>query len=315
MTDIAVVVVSFNTRELLRDCLASVLREEPAEVVVVDNGSADDSRALVHSGFPGVLLLADFRNLGFGAAVNQGVAACRAPYVLVLNADTRLEAGALRELAAELDRHPRAAVVGPRLLDAKGRPQSSWFPEPTPFNLLALNTCLNRLVRVTPGLSRRFRPVWSRNIPAGTVSWLKGASLALRREAFQGIGGFDTSYFLYAEDVDLCFRLREAGWEVRFTPSARVVHVEGASTRQARAKSMVRFFDSLARLYRRYYPPSYRAHLRRVVAVILLERLARDFLKRTFNPNPSRRQALADDVRLWRHLLTARLSFGGADPD
>lgn len=315
MTGMAVVVVNFNTRELLRNCLASVLLEEPAEVVVVDNGSVDDSRALVRHGFPGVLLISDLRNPGFGAAANRGVAACRAPYVLLLNADTRLEPGALRALIDELDRHPQAAVVGPRLLETDGGPQSSWFPEPTPFNLLALNTFLNRLVRVTPGLSRRFRPVWGRDVPAGTVPWLKGAALALRREAFQKVGGFDESFFLYAEDVDLCFRFRHAGWEVRFTEAARVVHVEGASTRQVRTEAMVRFFDSLARLYRRYYPPAWRARLRRVVAVILLERLVRDTLKQAFTRDPARRQALATDARLWHRLLTRRFSLGGADPD
>lgn len=315
MTGMAVVVVNFNTRELLRNCLASVLLEEPAEVVVVDNGSADDSRALVRNGFPGVLLISEPRNPGFGAAANRGVAACGAPYVLLLNADTRLEPGALRALTGELDRHPKAAVVGPRLLETDGRPQSSWFPEPTPFNLLALNTFLNRLVRVTPGLARRFRPVWGRDVPAGTVPWLKGAALALRREAFQAIGGFDESFFLYAEDVDLCFRLRNAGWEVRFTPAAQVVHVEGASTRQVRAEAMVLFFDSLARLYRRYYPPSWRARLRRVVALILLERLVRDTLKQAFTRDPDRRRALAADARLWHGLLTGRSSLGGADPD
>lgn len=315
MTRMAVVVVNFNTRELLRSCLASVLLEEPAEVVVVDNGSADDSRALVRNGFPGVLLISEPHNPGFGAAANRGIAACGAPYILLLNADTRLEPGTLRALTAELDRHPKAAVVGPRLLETDGRPQSSWFPEPTPFNLLALNTFLNRLVRVTPGLARRFRPVWGRDVPAGTVPWLKGAALALRREAFQAIGGFDESFFLYAEDVDLCFRFRNAGWEVRFTPAARVIHVEGASTRQVRAESMLRFFDSLARLYRRYYPPSWRARLRRVVALILLERLVRDILKQAFTRDATRRRALAADARLWHGLLTGRRSLGGADPD
>lgn len=315
MTGMAVVIVNFNTRELLRSCLASVLREGPAEVVVADNGSTDGSPELVRHGFPGVLLIPDPRNPGFGAAANRGIAACRAPYVLLLNADTRLEPDALRALTAELDRHPRAAAVGPRLLGADGRPQSSWFPEPTPFNLLALNTFLNRLVRLTPGLARRFRPVWGREVSAGTVPWIKGAALALRREAFEEVRGFDESFFLYAEDVDLCFRFRNAGWEVRFTDTARVVHVEGASTRQVHAESMVRFFDSLARFYRRYYPPAWRDRLLRVVAVILLERLVRDTLKQAFIRDPARRQGLAADARLWHRLLTRRLSLGGADPD
>jgi N-acetylglucosaminyl-diphospho-decaprenol L-rhamnosyltransferase len=312
---VGVVVVSFNTRALLRDCLASVLPQEPAEVVVVDNGSRDGSAEEVRTGFPGVRLISCPENPGFGAAANRGVASCESPFVLLLNADTRLEPGALPALVRALESHPRAGVVGPRLLETDGRPQSSWFPAPTPFNLLALNTWLNRVVRVTPVLRHRFQPVWARHLAAGPVPWIKGAALGLRRAAFEQVGGFEGSFFLYAEDVDLCFRLRQAGWEVRCAPEARIVHVEGASTRQARAESVALFFDSLGRFYQRHYPPSWGPRLRRVARAILFERLVRDTLKLAVLRDPGRRRELAADRRLWRQLLAGRLSLGGADPD
>ncbi|HEX3128319.1 MAG TPA: glycosyltransferase family 2 protein, partial [Thermoanaerobaculia bacterium] len=138
---LAVVVVNHNTRDLLRSCLETVraeAAEDIAEVVVVDNASTDGSPEMVRTGFPEVRVLANRHNPGYGAGANQGIAACRAPYILLLNSDTRLGGGSVAALTDWLDRHPRAAVVGPRLVNPDGTLQSSCFPELTPFNVLAL---------------------------------------------------------------------------------------------------------------------------------------------------------------------------------
>jgi GT2 family glycosyltransferase len=299
------VVVSFNTRDLLRACLASLRAEGPAATVVVDNASPDGSAAMVRAEFPEARLIANAANPGYGAAANQGIAACGAPAVLLLNADTAVEPGSLAALRRELDAHPRAAVVGPRLLDPDGALQISCYPFLTPFNLLVLGTWLNRLARVTPGLRRRFRPVWTPG-PACAVDWVKGAAMAIRREAFAAVGGFDPSFFMYSEEIDLCYRLRAAGWEVRFTPEARVIHVEGASTRQRRTPMVMQQFASMERFYERHYPPAYRRRLRWVVAAMTAEWLVRDALKLAAARDPDRRRRLAEDVRLWRRLLAGR---------
>src|SRR4030095_10427800 len=128
MAPIAVVVVNYNTLQHLRACLATVQSERPSEVVVVDNASSDGSVEMVRSEYPWVTLHANRKNLGYGAAANQGVASCTAPYVLLLNDDTLLESGGLRKLSVYLDRHPRAAIVGPRLVNPDGSPQPAWFP-------------------------------------------------------------------------------------------------------------------------------------------------------------------------------------------
>lgn len=296
--DMAAVVVSYNTRDLLRSCLESIRGGGIAEVVVVDNASTDGSPGMVRSEHPGVRLIANRHNPGYGGGANQGIAACRAPYVLLLNSDTLLEPGAAARLAAWLDRHPRCAVAGPRLLNPDGSLQSSCFPWLTPFNVLALNTWLNRLARLLP----RFRPTW-RGTPARAGHWVKGAALAIRREAFDAVGGFDESYFMYAEELDLCHRLRAAGWEVHYTPEATVVHVEGASTEQDRHAMAERLFASLELYYRRHHPERL-AGLRRVMKVVLLERIARDRWKAW--RYPERRERLAGDVALWRRMLAER---------
>jgi hypothetical protein len=297
-TDLAVVVVNYNTRDLLRSCLETVRAEGAegiTEVVVVDNASSDGSPGMIAAEFPEVRLLANRHNPGYGAGANQGVAACRAPYVLVLNSDTLLGEGSVSTLADWLDRHPRAAIAGPRLLNPDGTLQSSCFPELTPFNVLALNTGLNRLARLLP----RFRPTW-RGTPSKTGHWVKGAALAIRREAFAAVGGFDESYFMYAEEVDLCLRLNAAGWEVHYTPSATVVHVEGASTGQNRHAMAARLFASLEQLYRRHDPERL-PRLRRVLKVVLLERIVRDRWKMW--RYPERRARLEGDLALWRRMM------------
>lgn len=296
--DMAVVVVSYETRELLRACLESVRAEAPAEVVVVDNASRDGSAGMVRAAFPEVRLLDNAGNPGFGAAANQGIAACRSPYVLLLNGDTRVRPGALEVLGRELAGHPRAAVAGPQLLNADGTRQPSVFPFLKPFEVLAMNTYLNRLVRRTP----RFRPVYFPP-PAGEAPWVKGAALAIRREAFEAVGGFDEGYFLYAEEMDLCWRLRAAGWEVRFTPDARVVHEEGASTGGLRPEMAVRLFASLARFHRLHSSPGAVARLRWAVKLAMTEHIVRDRLKSLWTVDPGRRRDLEGNLEVWRRVL------------
>ncbi len=294
----AAVAVSHNTRELLRECLESVREEGPAETVVVDNASRDGSPEMVQAAFPGVRLLANAGNPGYGAAANQGIAACRAPYVLLLNGDTRLRPGTLAVLGRELERHPRAAVAGPLLLNPDGTRQPSCFPFLGPFEVLAMNTYLNRLVRRT----RRFRSVYS-TPPAGEVPWVKGAALAIRRTAFEGVGGFDEAYFLYAEEMDLCWRLRRAGWETRFTPEAAVVHVEGASTGRMRPERMLQLYASLERFHRLHSPRGRIRRLRRAVKLAMLEHVLRDAVKSLWTSDPERRRALGEDLAVWRRVL------------
>ena len=298
---IAAVVVNYNTRDLLRSCLESVRAEGIDEVVVVDNASTDGSPGMVRAEVPEARLIANAHNPGYGGGANQGIAACESPYVLLLNSDTLLRKGAASALAGWLDRHPRAAVVGPRLLNPDGTLQSSCFPDLTPFNVLALNTWLNRPARLLP----RFRPTW-RGTPSQNGHWVKGAALAIRRQAFDSVGGFDESYFMYAEELDLCKRLRAAGWEIHYTPEAAVTHIEGASTEQNRHAMAERLFLSLEKYYRQHHPGKL-PRLRRVLKAVLLERIARDRWKGW--RYPERRERLAGDIAVWRRML-----LGGPHP-
>jgi N-acetylglucosaminyl-diphospho-decaprenol L-rhamnosyltransferase len=308
----AVVVVSHNTRELLRDCLESLRSEEPAELIVADTGSTDGSAEMVRREFPWAVLLADGGNPGFGAAANRAVAACSSPFVLLLNADTRVGGGTLKALARHLRRNPRAAVVGPRLANADGSLQVSCFPFLGTFQLMLEKTPVARWLARVPFLRDRWLLSCSGHDRSRVVPWVLGAAMAIRREAFAAIGGFDPSYFMYSEEIDLCYRFKAAGWQVWFTPAGLVVHVGGASTGQRRPEMAVRRVVSSKRFYRRHYSRPRVLVLERVLALeamigaAMLGRWVRDELRLRLTRDESRKRRLAEDVSIWRGALGGR---------
>ena len=223
MAQITVAIVSWNTRDLLRDCLAPL--PASVDVWVVDNGSTDGSGEMVRAHFPGVRLVESERNLGFGGAVNLVARATSTPWLVVANADVRVTEGALDALVSAAERDPGAGAVAPRLVLPDGSTQHSVFAFPTvPFTVLfVLGLAGDRLC--VPG-----RWNWRR---ARRVPWAIGAFLLVRRDAWNAAGGFDERQWMYAEDLELGWRLRQAGWATRFEPRAVVHHVSAASTTTA----------------------------------------------------------------------------------
>ena len=295
MPRIAVAIVNYNTVGYLRDSLATVRAAGADEIVVRDNGSTDGSVDMVQREFPEVRVLDSRDNPGYGAASNQAVAACDSPYVLLLNSDTLLARDTLHVLADHLDAHPRAAIVGPRLHNTDGSLQRSAHGFPRPMTL-------RPVVRHIPGLRDRSLLTWPHDRPRA-VQWLKGAALAIRRTAFDRVGGFDPDFFMYFEETDLCYRLIEAGWEIHFTPATTIVHKGGASTDQVRAEMAVQFLASMRQFYRRHYPDGY---LRRLDAVLRLQTraaLVRDRARLLLARDPRAVATITDDLRVWHRVL------------
>lgn len=233
MPSMAVVVVDHDAGPVLADCLRSLAGEPVDEVVVVDNGGSRGTGDLadVPTGLDGRLhVVRTGTNLGYGAGANRGVAATTAELVVVANPDIEVHPGALRSLATELAADPTVGVVGPRIDEPDGRryPSARRFPSPVDAAGHAL------LGRVAPGnrFSRRYRMDDLREAGAATVDWVSGACFATRRRAWEELGGFDEGYFMYAEDMDLCWRAARAGWIVRYRPDAVVTHLQGVSTRR-----------------------------------------------------------------------------------
>jgi N-acetylglucosaminyl-diphospho-decaprenol L-rhamnosyltransferase len=299
---IAVAIVTYNTREHLRACLATVLGDAPYEVMVVDNGSSDGSVELVKAHFPDVALHPNRQNRGYGAGANQAIADCKAKYVLLLNSDTLLAPGALEALADYLDRNPRAAIVGPRLLYRDGQLQRSCFPFPTPLNSFLRESALSSLIRHVPMLREHYLLTWSHTHPR-VVPWVLGAALAIRREAFEAVGGFDESFFMYYEEIDLCYRLHAAGWQVHFAPVTNIVHIGEASTIRNRSAMAVQLYGSMNHFYRRHYSVGQMRKLRLIKTYIMLRNIARDVVRLLRASQSGECARLAQDLAVWTRVL------------
>lgn len=231
---VAVAVVSWNTRDLLAAALRSLepaARAGDAEVWVVDNASTDGSPAMVRERFPWVTLVESEENLGFGPAVNLVARRTAADWIAPANADIELEPGALDTLLETGAAEPRAGIVAPRLVLPGGATQHSVHPFPTLRLALAFNLGLHRLSR-TLGDRLTLEGAWDETRPR-VVDWAIGAFMIVRREAFDAVGGFDAEQWMYAEDLDLGWQIRAAGYTTRFEPRAVVRHVSSAAATQA----------------------------------------------------------------------------------
>jgi GT2 family glycosyltransferase len=233
MAEVAIAVVSWNTRELLDACLSSLERDVErgrAEVWVVDNGSSDGSPAMVRERHSWVHLL-EADNVGFGAAVNRVAALTATPWIAAANADVELTPGALEAMLQAGAAHREAGVIAPQLVLGDGQVQHSVHPFPTLTLTLTFNLGLAQAIRALGDqltIEGRWDPTRAR-----TVDWALGAFVLIRREAWDAVGGFDQRQWMYAEDLDLAWRLRRAGWRTWFAPSAVVRHAGAASTSQA----------------------------------------------------------------------------------
>lgn len=272
---------------------------------MVDTGSADGSAEMVCAEFGEATLVADIGNPGFGTAANEGIARCAdLPYILLLNADTVLRPGALAALAGYLDDHPGVAVLGPRIVGPENGLQRSTFPFPGPRSAFLGETRVGALARFVPGLRNSYLRTWSHD-RAREVPWVLGAAMTIRRSAFEVVGGFDPGIFLYFEETDLCYRLREMGWSVHFTPAATVMHVGGASTGQRRRESWLRYYAAMEDFYRRHRSRASLALMRLIVRTTRAAAWLRDSARLRWVRDAETRTRLTADVRAWKEIVRA----------
>jgi GT2 family glycosyltransferase len=238
--DISVVLVSFNTRDLLRDCL-STLRTETvglcSEVFVVDNVSRDGSADMVAAEFPEVKLIRTSVNLGFGGANNQAFPLAAGRYVVLLNTDAFLKPMALRRSIDAMDADPRIGLGGARLIGADGAWQASCRMFPSPLNDFLTLSGLAYKFPKSPFFGRQDH-TWADPDQATDADWVPGAYSIIRRNVLEEVGYFDERFFLYYEEVDLCRRIKQAGYTVRYCPDVVVVHLGGQSSKTVTTLTM-----------------------------------------------------------------------------
>jgi hypothetical protein len=216
--------------------------------MLVDNASTDGSPGCIQRRFPEVKVILNAQNAGFARANNQGIRGTNGPYVLLLNPDTEVKPEALDRLISYLDEHPDAGVAGPYLLNPDGSLQSSCYPFPTLareiWRLLHLDWMLH--------LGTYDQDHWDTNQPR-EVDSLQGACMLIRRDVLDRVGLLDEDFFIYTEEIDLCYRIQQAGWKLYWLPQAQVIHYGGQSTRQVASRMFIQLYHSKIQYFRKHY--------------------------------------------------------------
>lgn len=272
--DLSIVIVNYNTRQLLDDCLASILAaEQPAggaEIIVVDNASSDGSQALVREKYPSVQLIASEENRGFSAANNLGTAVAAGRTVLFLNSDTRVAAKSLTEPVEYLLSHPEVGALTVRLIYPNGeRDPDNHRGFPTPWNSICHFSGLNRIFSNDPRFNGYFQSYqdMSKTHPVDVIA---GSYMLMPMALCRELGGWDETYFFYGEDIDFCYRIRQAGYQIIYYPHVEVLHYKGASSglrkesaeiarppKETRVKVAKESVRAMKIFYRKFYRQQY----------------------------------------------------------
>lgn len=310
--DVSVSIVSYNTRDLLRVCLQSLRArgeegEACLEIIVVDNGSQDDSVEMVREEFPEVRVIHGQGNIGYGRANNLAFERARGRYFWILNSDTDIWPGAVRAMLSWMDQTPRAGACAVQLMLPDGSIQDSCATSPSLLDVFYEQTKLHMLFGGRkPGLRSMTREDYKVRQP---VEQAVGACLWVRSEAFAQAGGFDPAYFMYFEDTDLCVRLRRAGWEIWFLPEARIGHFMGASSAgdwRTRARMVSSYNASRFAFYSRYQGRRGGAILKLLTMLGALGRaLGWNLLALRHASMPQKRRVAREKVRLFRQVWHA----------
>lgn len=253
---LSVILINLNTRDFLQACLRSMksrLSDPSFEVILVDNGSTDGSLEMVQSEFPEVRVFPQGKNLGFTRANNIGLREARGQYLLVLNSDTEIIGDALEKMCDYMDAHPDVGALGPKLLNPDGTRQLSCRRFPSYRTALFHRYSL--LTRLFPRnrFSAEYLMTGISDDEACETDWVSGAALLTRRETIEQVGLFDEDYFIYAEDVDWCYRMKQAGWRVVYFPSAHILHHIGRATRKIAFRMTYERHRSMWLFYRKHY--------------------------------------------------------------
>lgn len=254
--DVTVIVVNWNTRDLLRNCIASIIAETTREheIIVIDNASSDRSAEMVAAEFPNVVLIANSDNRGFAAANNQGLRIALGRHLLLLNPDTIILDGAIDKMLDWLARHPDVGCVGCQVLEAPGVIQRTCFADAGPINHFIEEFGLARFATQIPFLGRPWYQSWDRRSER-EVDVVSGMFMLVPRAVFDRIGLLDEAFFIYSEEADWCRRIREAGYRCVFSPEAQIIHLDGGSksTAQIRSRMYIQMQKSHMIYARKHY--------------------------------------------------------------
>lgn len=294
--DVAIIIVNWNGRDLLERCLHSIeatCDDIRYRIWIVDNGSTDGSIELIHTDFPTVQLIVSKKNSGFGGGNNialralgihadhsSEIQAPTPPYVWLLNPDTIVQPGNLQSLLRIMASYPKVGAVGGILLNEDGSFQSSYIEFPSLKREFLLFTGLGGKLygptfpSASPKNSRQFR----------MIDYVVGASIVVRSRVLQAVGLFDEGFFMYSDEVDLCYRIQKAGWKIAFAPSVATIHLGGGSTRKVRAQMLAEIYRSRIRFFKKHHGAFAANSIRGMLLLMFIAKWIRDKFQRSHDP-------------------------------
>ena len=306
--DLSIIIVSWNVRELLRKCLASVEAGRDSltlQVIVVDGASTDGSPDMVAAGFPRVELIPCADNVGFPRGNNIGLARATGRFLLLLNPDTVVLGDALPRMIDHLEANPDIGLLGPQLLNPDGSIQSSRRRFPSLATGFFESTWLEGLA---PGVLARYYALELSDNAIADVDWITGACIMGPRVVYERMGGLDEGYYMYSEELDWCRRIKDAGWRVVYFPRAQVIHHSAQSSEQAVTARHINFQRAKLRYYRKYHGRMSASVLRLFLLANYAWQLALEWLKGLFGSKPTLRR---QRVRAYLEVLRSGLRPAG----
>jgi GT2 family glycosyltransferase len=304
--DLSIIIVNWNTRDLLTRCLQSVYdttRNLDFKVIVVDNASTDGSQEMVRQEFPDVRLIANAENLGFAKANNQAIRRSRGRYVLLLNSDAFVRENTIEHMVALMDGHPEAGMAGCKLVHEDGRLQPSCSTFPTLFTEFCIATRLDKFFPKS-ALFGKYRMTYWDFDDVREVDVILGAFMLVRATAIDEVGLMDEGYFMYSEEVDWCYRFKEKGWKILFYPHVEALHLWGGSIRQIRIEMLIQMYRSRIAFFNKYYGRQSANLLKLIVGFGCLLRIVPGAWYYRWSDNPQSRQKHQAFWRLLRTLPT-----------
>ncbi len=253
--ELSIIIVNWNTEDLLRNCLNSVytsINGTTNEVIIVDNASSDNSVDMVKAEYPQAVLIENSRNHGFANANNQAMKIAKGRYLLLLNSDTIVLNDAIAKTLSFADNHPKAAVLGCRVLNGDKTLQPTCFMFPSLLNMLLSTTYLYKLFSKNKFFGRERIGWWDRD-NVRQVDVVTGCFMLVRRQAIKQVGLMDERFFMYAEETDWCCRFKKAGWKVMFSPDAEIIHFGGQSSKKIKGQMLLQSHLSVLGFIKKHY--------------------------------------------------------------
>lgn len=313
MVDISIIIVSWNVQDLLLACLDSIIRSPVAinqadgdkpvvEIIVVDSASSDNTVAMLGENYPQVRLLAQSENVGFTRGNNVGFEVAQGRYLFMLNPDTEIIADAIPQMLKYMDAHEDVGIIGPHTLNTDGTTQSSRRHFPTKALAFFESTWLQSFA--PQAMMTHFYISDKPDDAILDIDWIQGSALMTRREIYEEVGGLDTDYVMYSEEMDWCKRIRNAGWRAVYLGTAQITHHGGKSTDQIGAQKHIWFQESKLRYFKKHHGTGFATILRAFLIVNYLWQIAIEGIKATIG---HKRDLRKERVRMYWQVLRSGL--------